>query len=284
MITTAIWHVKELDLYKTVKPYRLDFDPEDDDFPRTNIERERVPDIPIRDIRDFQQTLKFDKCGFTILQVPQSVCSLDYDNKELVRKDYYPYIESEVQAFNEPLRPGARVLALDHKVRKRYQTFPVSSGQNYPDPQPVLVAHIDWTPESIASKLKNCVGEEIAREVTSSKYQFCHAWRPLFGPLKDYPLAVADYSTVDAETDFEECDDVTEKYGVDENYILYRRPGHHWYYLSDHEATEVLLFRQYDSTVGRKSGVPHCAVYTPESGNNAVPRQSIEVELVVYWK
>lgn len=131
-------------------------------------------------------------------------------------------------------------------------------------------------------------------------------WRPLFGPLRDYPLAVCDFSSTDPESDFEATDDVTENHGIDENYTVYHRSGHRWYYLSDQDATEILLFRQYDSTMGRKSGtsadstgtdwaftsvadnhwtgVPHCAIPNPVPAAEVVPRESIEVELVVHWK
>lgn len=79
-------------------------------------------------------------------------------------------------------------------------------------------------------------------------------WRPLFGPLRDWPLALCDYSTVDPEKDYEVCDDVYADNGVDENYVIYHRPGHEWYYLSDQDATEMLLFRQYDTRIGLRSG------------------------------
>ena len=92
------------------------------------------------------------------------------------------------------------------------------------------------------------------------------AWRPLFGPLRDYPLAVCDYSSVDPERDYELSDDVYEDFGVDENYFVYHKPGHKWYYVSDQGPTEILLFRQYDSTVGLRSGtsIPISGMFNPE--------------------
>lgn len=88
-------------------------------------------------------------------------------------------------------------------------------------------------------------------------YQCCcdSVWRPLKGPLEDYPLGVCDYSSVDPEKDYEPSDDVYENHGVDENYLVYRRTGHKWYYLRSQMPTEMLLFRLYDSRIGLRSGM-----------------------------
>ncbi|KAI1448210.1 hypothetical protein F5Y02DRAFT_414942 [Annulohypoxylon stygium] len=222
MGTTSIWFLEELEVYRTVKPYRLDFDPEDEDFPRTNVQRTNIPDVPIQDIRKNEGSLDFTKCGFGILSLPETITLLDMDDFRLVQKQYYQCIERIVEEFTQKLHPGAKAIALDHK-------FPVSTGMNYDDAQPVLVAHIDWTPGSIQKKLQNVLGNDRTSEILSKNYQFCHAWRPLVGPLNDFPLAVVDYSSVNPETDYELTDDVYEGIGVDENYLLYHRPEHKWY-------------------------------------------------------
>ena len=41
---------------------------------------------------------------------------------------------------------------------------------------------------------------------------------------------------------------------VYENYVVYNRLRHKWCYLSNQEATEILRFRQYESTVRLMSG------------------------------
>ncbi|KAI0811536.1 hypothetical protein GGR55DRAFT_105131 [Xylaria sp. FL0064] len=284
MLSTSIWFLDDLDLYKEVKPYRLAFEPEDESFPQTNVKRVEINNVPIRDIREHQDRLQFPKCGFGLLDIPSHLTSLDFDNPELVSSQYYPLIEKLVQQFSARYHRNVEVIALDHKVRKRHSAFPISHGKNYPNPQAVMVAHVDWTPESIEKKLRSVVGDEKTETILSGQFQFCHAWRPLLGPLRDYPLAVCDYSTVDPEADYEPCDDVHEIHGTDENYMVYHRSSHQWYVLLDQIVTEVLLFRQYDSTIGRRSGIPHCAIPNPIPSPGSVPRESIEVELIVFWK
>ncbi|KAH8598243.1 hypothetical protein B0O99DRAFT_616238 [Bisporella sp. PMI_857] len=117
MLTSSIWFLNELELYKQVKPYRLDFDPEDDDFPRTNVDRVEIPGVPIHDIRGNEGQLAFPKCGFSVLHMPSPLTTLDYDDQKLVADHYYSYIEKAVQEFSVKFNPGAKVVALDHKVR-----------------------------------------------------------------------------------------------------------------------------------------------------------------------
>lgn len=114
MATVPIWFLNELELYQTVKPYRLDFEPEDPNLPRTNVQSIKVPSVPIFNIRDHERELQFSKCGFTILQMPSSLTTLDYNNPRLVKDIYYSYIERAVRDFHGT----AKALALDHKVSR----------------------------------------------------------------------------------------------------------------------------------------------------------------------
>jgi hypothetical protein len=90
-------------------------------------------------------------------------------------------------------------------------------------------------------------------------------------------------STVNPPEDFEAADSVS-RTGVDENYQIYYRANHSWFYLSEQKTSEVLVFRQHDSKFGRGSGVPHAAILDPDTRRaDDQPRESIEVSLLVYW-
>lgn len=71
-------------------------------------------------------------------------------------------------------------------------------------------------------------------------------WKPLRGPLSDWPLAVCDEETVDGNEDYI-ASDVVSRSGFTENYLIYFNPRHRWYYLSRQKATELVLFRQADT-------------------------------------
>jgi hypothetical protein len=71
-------------------------------------------------------------------------------------------------------------------------------------------------------------------------------WKPLRGPVSDWPLAVCDVQTVDTERDCMATDVVT-RTGFTENYQIYHDEGHLWYYLNQQLADEVVIFRQTDT-------------------------------------
>ncbi|KAF2238371.1 hypothetical protein EV356DRAFT_507472 [Viridothelium virens] len=106
-------------------------------------------------------------------------------------------------------------------------------------------------------------------------------WRPIHGPNRDWPLALCDAQTVNVNLDGEVSDYVT-PFKSREHCVLYHRENHRWYYLSDQEIGEGLLFRQYDSGLGNGSGTPHASFMNP-NGTGTEARHSVEARLVVFW-
>ena len=92
-----------------------------------------------------------------------------------------------------------------------------------------------------------CIG------VDSYAKQVCSVWKPLKGPVKDWPLALCDPTSVDA-MDLEAADLVYHDYVV-ENRQIYRKPGQKWYYISDQQPNEAWIFRQSDSKPGAGVGM-----------------------------
>ena len=71
-------------------------------------------------------------------------------------------------------------------------------------------------------------------------------WKPLRGPLNDWPLAVSDAATVDAATDLEPADLLYPEY-VTENAQVYFNPDAKWWYLSRQRTDELVVFKQSDT-------------------------------------
>ena len=71
-------------------------------------------------------------------------------------------------------------------------------------------------------------------------------WKPLKGPLNDWPLTFCDASTVQKHADLEAADLLYPDL-VTENFQIYHRPGHKWYYLSNQLPSELVVFKQADS-------------------------------------
>jgi hypothetical protein len=73
---------------------------------------------------------------------------------------------------------------------------------------------------------------------------FYSVWKPLKGPLHDWPLAVCDASTVDTTKDLTAMDFFMREDTVIENIQVYYNEAHKWYYLSNQLIHELLVFRQ----------------------------------------
>jgi hypothetical protein len=120
--------------------------------------------------------------------------------------------------------------------------------------------------------------------------------------MNDWPLALCDVSNLNADTDVESMDLLYPDL-VTENTQVYFSSKYRWWYLSDHDPSELLVFLQADiqsstPAPGRRyavtssmprvinvlSGVPHSAFKNPLTSPNEDPRESIEVRILVYYE
>lgn len=75
--------------------------------------------------------------------------------------------------------------------------------------------------------------------------RFSRAWKPLQGPVKSWPLAVCDPSTVRYKLDTLPSDVVFEEFFT-ENVQLHFSESQKWYYISEQQPHEVLIFKTVD--------------------------------------
>src|ERR1700712_4563151 len=83
-------------------------------------------------------------------------------------------------------------------------------------------------------------------------------WKPLAGPLRDYPMAYCDAKTMDPNNDLLAVDEVFPTV-ANEVYQVLHNPMHKWYYIPDQLDSEVAIFAGYDSRQGQALSVPHCS-------------------------
>jgi hypothetical protein len=110
------------------------------------------------------------------------------------------------------------------------------------------VAHIDATPDDLVRQVKRR-HKARADHLLSGRVQYITIWKPLRGPLYDYPLALCDKQSVDVRKDLEP-QDIVDRDEVLENVHVYHRKKHAWYYLNGQKDTELLIFRQADTLQG----------------------------------
>jgi hypothetical protein len=78
------------------------------------------------------------------------------------------------------------------------------------------------------------------------------AWRPLKGPLFDWPLAVCDARSFDQGRDAQVADAVYSEWAY-ENVLVHHHPDQRWYYFPAMRPDETMLFKCADSD-GAASG------------------------------
>ncbi|KAH1419792.1 hypothetical protein KXX35_009247 [Aspergillus fumigatus] len=107
-------------------------------------------------------------------------------------------------------------------------------------------------------------------------------WKPLRGPVNDWPLVLCDSSLIDVRKDLAVADLLYPDLAT-ENQVMYYRDGLKWYYLSDHEPSEIIVFKQMDSLNSACPGVPHASFWNPLASNREPPRESIEGRAMVFY-
>lgn len=124
-------------------------------------------------------------------------------------------------------------------------------------------------------------------------------WKPLRGPLRDWPLALCDMSTV--EIDDIQAGDLVHSDFVIENCQVHYNRNQKWYYITDQQPNEAWVFMQSDSkypwiksgeicrlrtslrSLMMTKGVPHSAFPYPIKSDCEIPRESIEARCIVWY-
>jgi hypothetical protein len=229
---------------------------------------EETQSIQVNDIRGHEKEFELNNSGFqTLSGVKSDVKYDDFDNDELVASKYYAEVENTLLTNV----PGAkRIYIFDHTVRR---TSPGAKRS------PVTRAHIDQTPKSLVQRVHRHMKEE-APELLKDRVRLINVWKPLKGPVRAFPLAMADSRSVPAEdlvpVEHRYTDVTGETYGV-----KHARDGKHkWWYFSGMEEDERVLLQCFDSA-GGQARVAHSAFVDPRSDENE-GRESIEVRALVF--
>jgi hypothetical protein len=87
---------------------------------------------------------------------------------------------------------------------------------------------------------------------------FYSLWRPVRGPVRNWPLAVCDATTIPLDK-LVETDQVREAYAGVSLYAMHHE-GMKWYFMNQQKDDEVLLMKMFDS-----ADVPAKSTYKPIS-------------------
>ncbi|KAJ1324109.1 cephamycin C biosynthesis protein [Microdochium nivale] len=262
----------------TEKAYILNYTPPAG-LPKSNFTIDFFPGIQIRSLREAEATMTWDSSGVKLARLAgYDMAKDDFDDEAVIEKRYLPLVHESLRTA----LGAEEVCIFDYMVRRREPAFPYQAKDKDGSPQPALSAHIDYTTDEIQSRVKQYFKEK-AEEYGARHYQIVNAWKPLSGPLRDYPMAYCDARTMDPATDLLVVDEVFPTV-ANEVYQVLHSPRHRWYYVPDQEADEVAIFAGYDSRRGQDVAVPHCSFDLGDGSKGEQPRQSIEVRAFVFYK
>ncbi|KAG6991104.1 hypothetical protein G7Y79_00057g090860 [Physcia stellaris] len=278
VVETSMQFLARDKLYEHEKPYRLQYKAPEG-VPKTNFRIEKHDRINISSIRGREKEFSLEKNGFTMLNLDQEVPYEDFDN------------EVGIQRYMNLVADRLRVLLNADKVQvyqyvvgpmpKRDLGFPVAEeGKVYEFNQPSTVAHIDASPEAALSIFEQVNGDSPTKN-PNIRFQIVNAWKPLRGPLRDWPLALCDPASV--QPDHLVAADLVFETNVAENLQVHHDEAYKWYYLQDQQASELLVFKQADSRSEGQVCVPHSSFPNPLAGPDEPLRESIEVRTLVSY-
>ncbi|KAJ4374649.1 hypothetical protein N0V86_007522 [Didymella sp. IMI 355093] len=235
LVKAQVQYLTREDQHQCVKPYYLYLD-YDSDLPPTNtsgddqyvyIRNARDLDIPSKDM--------FFDWGFAKLQLECALTSEEYWSDRKVEEMLYPKYKDLAQ-FLFP--NAARVEVLEHNVRKRHPRWMAEKMERHhlKTNQPSDYVHI---------------AENGVRELTRHVISF---WKPIKGPVYDFPLTLCDRRTVDYATQTTAMDIVTFN-SINENTRVYFDKKHEWYYWHGLQVDEVIAFVQADSDAENSAGI-----------------------------
>ncbi|KAE8333970.1 hypothetical protein BDV39DRAFT_198877 [Aspergillus sergii] len=263
------------EIHKTEKPYFVYFPV--DEFPgakQTNVKFD-YHDVGPSDIRGKTEDFKLDECGFEVVEFHSRFKYKDFNEFSKIENDYY----KEVSDFLQDRMGAAFVQIFDCVIRRRNDQFPEKQFQNS-DVQPVRAVHIDSSRERKMRRCKRALEDAGIRG--GGRLQILNVWKPLRGPVRDWPLAVCDYRSCD-DSDLTLVDQVYPNH-YDEGTSLYFNSKHQWYFLSDQQPHEAFLMKMMDSDCQAADYCAHAAFPWKEAVKVEDMRESIEVRCVVFIK
>lgn len=232
--------------------------------------------VRISDARGLSVAPSVHAAGFQLWDAASKL--VNFRDDEEVRSVYYEGCADLACAATG----GKRAYVFDHQVRKREAGRPsLTFGRHGDGSQPAAAGriHNDYTEASGRRRLASVLGDP-DKAKTVQRYCIVNIWRSIAGPIVDTPLALCDSQTITA-ADLQ-VSEVRYLNRTGEIYLLSHSPRHRWFYYSEMDRHEALVFKQYDSQLsGVARYTPHTAFDLPQIPADAPLRESIEVRCLV---
>ncbi len=233
-------------------------------------------EVAIHDMRAGAGALSLDREGFVLLARPTAVEDLNDD--DAIAGAY----SAEIEAVIREATGADRVAVFDATRRSDG-----AGGAANPDGMrmPAVRVHVDYTVASGPKRAADALGAEEVERVLGAGGRIVqvNVWRPISGPVRRTPLALADASSV-AREELIATDQIFPD-RVGEIYQVAHGDAQRWYWAPRMERDEVLLIKGWDSLDdGRARFTPHGAFELPDQDPGAPARESIEIRTYLIFE
>jgi hypothetical protein len=241
-------------------------------YPRVRCE------VTVHDARAIAGGLSIDREGVVLVDHRDGVID-DFRDEQALRATYYPAVARLVCAVTG----AARALVFDHTHRSSAVARRAADGTDIV----VDEAHNDYTersgPRRVRELLTELLPDEDPDRLMRGRHAIFNVWRPINGPVEQWPLAACDMQSMKPE-DFV---DAVLRWPHRTGHVCAIRhdPAQRWLYAPAVNVDEALVFKCYDAAPPRgavRFGA-HTAFTDPTSRDGARTRESIEVRTIALF-
>lgn len=229
--------------------------------------------VLVRDLRPVARSLTLDRHGMGLRYWP--TCVEDLTDDRLVDGAYVSEVEEFLAA-----ELGASVVVVFDVTRRSDRP---EGAQNKDGPRgPASRVHVDYTWASGSTRARDVLGAGVfaAYESAGRRVTQVNVWRPVRGPVRRSPLALADASSIDPELLLATDQIFPDRRG--EIYHLAFSEQQRWFYAPELGRDEVLLIKGWDSLEkGVARFTPHAAFNLPDHDDVSEYRESIEARAII---
>ena len=254
-------------------------------------------EVVIRDGMPIREHFDLDTHGFMIADCPTRV--RDFHDKDEVERLYEREVEAAVVALTGADHCVARgwmlrtSADLTEHVRQKSKNYQHRGGI-----QPTAgEAHVDLNTPTAQRMAEATYKAHFPDGPGFKRFLISSFWRTFSPPPQDVPLALCDgrtsfggeekSNTLFIVDEFPQGDALTAPVEGEEAMIAASifswHPGHRWWYFSNMQRNDALLFKFHDSDHSRTWRCPHSAFFDTEA-KGANVRESIECRSVAFWE
>jgi hypothetical protein len=229
-------------------------------------------EMTVRNGRPLRDTFELDVHGFVFVDHHTRV--KDFTDEAQRTRVYDP----EVQALIRKHSGASDVVVFDHTIR-----VSDADGQKAVGARPTVKGvHNDYTEKSAPIRLREIVGEEEAERRLRKRWAIIQVWRPIRGPVMIDPLGICDGRSIPKKGFV--LVERRYKYRTGEVYHIAHDPAHEWFWFPQMNRNEALIFKVFDSDMGKQSRfTAHSAFDDPNTPSDAPPRESIETRTFAFF-